>query len=582
MQPLSHYLQKFRANPKLAEVRDDELRVAFLSSFTINGLPETLTVVADEQKIAVRTYTGIYGQYSQEILGDGPLYAFDPHAVVLMLDAQFILGEDLHDPYANPSDARDGQINSALQNLIELKNALMSKSKTLLIVHTIASPISSPLGIHESNEVSGLKEKIEDFNMRLRTQFRNENRVFIFDYVGWSSRFGTERLFDPKLYYLGDIRINPQYFGELAKAYMPYIRALAKKAKKCIVLDLDNTIWGGVIGEDGLDGIKLGPTPEGRPFMDFQRRLLALWRRGVILAVNSKNNSADALEVFKKHPYSILKEEHFAAMEINWEDKIANMSRLAETINIGLDSMLFLDDDALNRTIVQEVLPEVLTPEFPVDPAYLPGFLDELQFFDTLSLTDEDRARGTMYAQERKREEFRTSTSDLESYLKGMQIEVKIEEAAPGAFPRIAQLTQKTNQFNTTTKRFTEAELVNMQDHLIFAASVKDRFGDSGLTGVAIIDKKPDTWNLECVLFSCRVIGRGAEDALLSIISSKAKQAGASKLVGRIIPTKKNAPVRDYYAKNGFTKVQDGEEEIWGYHLTTPIKPPEYLTITNI
>jgi len=581
MHPLSHYLDIFRKNPDLKKEHPDEVRIAFLSSFTIQGLPETVSVVAGDEKLRVRTYTAPYDQYAQTILSEGELYAFKPHLVVLMLDPRTIFGDALLDPYSVDIGARRSLVDDAVTTITGYARNVLSKSDAYFLVHNFAVPSKSPLGIHEEKESYGVKDAVRTFNEKLNAYGRTESRVFVFDYQGWVSQFGTDHIFDPKLYYLGDMRVSPEYFGELAKAYLPYVRALAQRTKKSIVLDLDNTLWGGVIGEDGMAGIKLGPTPEGRPFMEFQQKLLALWRRGVILAVNSNNDAADVLQVLREHPHMVLKEEHFAALQINWDSKVLKMQRLAEDIGIGLDSMVFLDDDTLNRAMVREMLPNVTTPGLPADPAEYVGFLDRLQYFDALSLTKEDKERGVMYAQERQREEFKTITTDLGTYLKGMGIAVRIETASPGTFPRLAQLTQKTNQFNTTTRRFTESELKKMSaTQLILAVYVKDRFGDNGLTGVAIVEKGASVWDIPSLLFSCRVIGRGAEDALISHIAHLARKAGAQKLRGELVPTPKNTPVREYYKKNGFTLAKDGDVQMWEYDLKKQIPAPEYITLS--
>jgi FkbH-like protein len=354
-------------------------------------------------------------------------------------------------------------------------------------------------------------------------------------------------------------------------------------AKKCLVLDLDNVLWGGIVGEDGLGGIKLGPTPEGSPFLEFQKCVLALYRRGVILAINSSNNPDDALEVFRKHPYMVLKEEHFASIRINWDDKISNMKSIAEEIDIGIDSLVFVDDSRVNRDLVRQALPEVTVIEIPQDPALYLKTLEEVRLFDSLQLTEEDKRRGQMYAEQRKRVEFQGVAGDITEYLKALDQVVTIENLSPLNLGRISQLSQKTNQFNTTTRRYLEGDIKKMADSgrfLIVGIKVQDKFGDSGLTGVAIVEKKPEAWRIDSFLLSCRVIGRKVEDALLAYIKDQARTAGAKALTGEFIPTKKNAPAKDFYRTRDFSKTSEADGvEVWEYGLQQPVAYPQFLQV---
>ncbi|MEK6875912.1 MAG: HAD-IIIC family phosphatase, partial [Nanoarchaeota archaeon] len=330
---------------------------------------------------------------------------------------------------------------------------------------------------------------------------------------------------------------------------MMYIKPMMSLSKKCIVLDLDNTLWGGIIGEDGLEGIKLGPTPEGRPFMEFQQYLLSLFNRGVILAINSKNNYDDAIEVFRKHPHMALKEEHFAAMQINWNDKIENMKAIADELNIGTDSFVFIDDDKANRQMIREAFPEINVVEMPEDQSLYLKTLMGLNDFNTLQITEEDKKRGHMYVQQRRRTEFQKSTANLADFLKSLNIVVTAEKANKFNIPRISQLTQKTNQFNMATKRYMEEEIKKLaedKNFLIFSVKVEDKFGDNGITGAAIVKKGKDAWNIDTFLLSCRVIGRKVEETLLAYIAREAKKAGANRLTADFIPTKKNSVAKDF------------------------------------
>lgn len=314
--------------------------------------------------------------------------------------------------------------------------------------------------------------------------------------------------------------------------------------KKCLVLDLDNTLWGGIIGEDGMDGIKLDA-----PFIAFQQAILDLTNRGIILAVNSKNNFEDAIKVFREHPNMILKENHIAAWRINWNDKATNIRELAKELNIGLDSMVFLDDDETNRELVRSTVSEVEVPELPHNFNDYAKFLLSLSYFPKDAMTDEDKMRTNFYITElqRKREEqkFNSKTDFLKSL--GTEVHCYIDDASCVA--RLSQLTLKTNQFNSNKKVLSEADILKYiadPDYAVFHASARDKFGDNGVIAFALVKKEKDFWTIESLLMSCRVLGKGIEESFLETIRQKATVAGASNLHIIVKETDKNQPVRDF------------------------------------
>jgi FkbH-like protein len=303
--------------------------------------------------------------------------------------------------------------------------------------------------------------------------------------------------------------------------------------KKCIVLDLDNTLWGGVIGEDGFDNIALSLTPPGASFIGFQQALRDLHDRGIILAINSSNNPEDALKVIRTHPNMILKENHFAAQRINWNDKVENMRELATELNISLDSMVFLDDSPFNREAMRTFLPEVETPDLPIAPSKYVKFLHALPYFESGAITDEDKMRGNMYVTERLRKEAEKHAGSREEFLKALGIELSICEDDSSSLARLTQLTEKTNQFNVKKRPLTEEEIQTfMQDanYAVFHGRAIDQFGDQGIIAFALVRKEKDLWYIESLLMSCRIIGRGIEDAFLAAIALRAREAGVRNL----------------------------------------------------
>lgn len=323
--------------------------------------------------------------------------------------------------------------------------------------------------------------------------------------------------------------------------------------KKCIVLDLDNTLWGGVVGEDGIGDIALSLKPPGNGFMAFQQALLDHYHRGVILAINSRNNPGDAWEAIRTNPNMILKENHFAAARINWNDKVSNLRELAEELNIGLDSMVFLDDDPTNRELARALLPEVETPDLPADPSQYAGFLNSLNYFDSKVITDEDKMRGNLYVTDRLRKEEEKNYENKEDFLNNLSLKLSVYEDNDSCVSRLAQLTEKTNQFNTCKKPLTEEEIANFiksPDHAVFHAGLQDKFGDHGIITFALVDKKKDKWHINSLLMSCRVFGREVEAAFMGIILKRAAEEGAKQITIAFEETPKNAPAREFVEKH--------------------------------
>jgi FkbH-like protein len=344
--------------------------------------------------------------------------------------------------------------------------------------------------------------------------------------------------------------------------------------KKCIVLDLDNTLWGGVIGEEGFDGIALSLTPPGASFIAFQQALRDLYDRGIILAINSSNNPEDALNVIRTHPNMILKEQHFAALRINWQDKVQNMRELAKELNIGLDSMVFLDDSPVNREAMRTFLPEVETPELPADPTEYVKFLHSLPYFKAGAITDEDKMRGNLYVTERLRKEKEKQFENREEFLKSLGTELTVYENDPSALARLAQLTEKTNQFNVKKRPLTESEIgafMKDEKYAVFHGRALDQFGDHGIIAFALVRKEKQVWHLESLLMSCRVVGRGIEDAFLGSIARRAEEEGAHALgitfesseknelaklfVERLFPDKASTPTVQFKAPDWVTLI---------------------------
>lgn len=582
---LSSYFNQYKKIKSPEGVK--KFKIAVLASSTINGIKEVLSVKCQTLELSTEVLIGDYNQYNQEILDEkSKLYGFEPDLVVLFIDTMSLLGDMFFDYYHLTVEERKELLLSKKEHIRSLISLMKARLKSKIIVHNFEVCADTPLGIIENKQELGLVEFIESLNDDLRDKFKPDSQVFIFDYDSFLSRIGKSRAINYKMYYLSDTKIDLGYLPVLADKYLAYIKPLASLTKKCIVLDLDNTLWGGIVGEDGIEGIKLGPNPEGRPFLEFQKYILSLFHKGIILAINSKNNMDDALKVIREHPHMILKEEHFASMMINWNDKIANFKAIAKELNIGLDSFVFFDDDKINREMVKCALPQVKVVDLPEDSSLYLKVIKELDDFNTYQITEEDAKRSRMYAQQRKRREFSNSIQNVEEYLKGLGIRIFIGKADKFTIPRVAQLIQKTNQFNMTTRRYTQEEVekfVNSDGHLVLSVTVKDKFGDNGLTGAAIIKKRREEWFIDSFLLSCREIGRRVEDAVLAYIFEEAKKEGVKTISGEFVMTKKNAPAKDFYKERGFLlnkKEEDGET--WACETKKAIPCPDFIEIVRV
>jgi FkbH-like protein len=582
---ISEFMRRYR---DLTDGRTDHakgqrtIKISLLASFTINGLKEILSVKCSDLGFHADVQVAGYNQYAQEILDkDSRLYQFQPDIIFLFIDTHSLLGDSYFSYSMDKSDRHTHF--SKIKSLVDM---LKKNLKSKIIVHNFEVPSNIPLSIMDGKDENSLKHGIMDINNMLAKEYMHDSQVFVFDLESFCSNHGKENIHDPKMYYLGDVKISMSYLPKLCDSYVSYIKPLAGLSRKCIVLDLDNTLWGGIVGEDGFSHIRLGPTPEGRPFMEFQKYLLALSKKGIILAINSRNNNEDAMEVISKHPYMILREENFSAMQINWNDKAENMKAIAEELNIGLDSMVFFDDDAMNRERIKDELPQVKVIDMPKDPALYLRTIEKLDDFETYILSEEDLRRGEMYVQQKKRAGLQKSSMDIDEFLKSLEMTVTISKANEFNIPRIAQLTKKTNQFNMTTRRYEEEDIARFSSdpsYLVFCVKVEDKFGDNGITGVSIVKKGHDHWDIDTFLLSCRIIGRKVEETMLTFILENAKNSGVGRITAGFIETKKNAPAKDFYKRSHFMLIEENDAaQVWEHKIGGgTIKYPAFIKIKD-
>ena len=574
---LSYYINQ--AKIIKPENHKNKIRIAFVGSFTLNGFEETIQVQCNDEKINCITYNSPYNQFNQEILDENSnLYKFKPDIIFLLIDNRTILEKSFYFSNINSENEKKKYTDEKFNEINNLIKTFTKKSHSKIIITNFVIPTYTPLGIYESKIEYGIKEIIFELNKKLKELSRNIDSCYVYDFNSFVTKFGEKNILDYKKMNYGDIKINFDVIPYLIYEFLGYVKPILGLNKKCIVLDLDNTLWGNIIGEDGFEGIKLGPYPEGRSFVEFQKVIKSLSENGIILAINSKNNQKDAMKAINEHPHMILREKDFSCIKINWNDKISNMREISNELNIGLDSIVFFDDDPVNRELLRMSIPEINTVELPKDPSTYAQILRNLNDFNTLKITKDDTHRKIMYKQEQNRQKLESSTENLNEYLKKLDIKIKIKLDDKFSISRISQLILKTNQFNLTTKRYQEEqikEFVKDETMIVGCSEIEDKFGENGITNVFIIKTKPNEWIIDTFLLSCRIMGRGIEEGIIGKILEIAKNKGIEKITATFIPTEKNKPAENFLKNYGFEK----EKENWIFLLKNEIKIPDYLEV---
>ena len=555
---------------RLSAVQPQQDRIAILSSFTFDQLKDVLSVELFTRGIGAEMFVAGFNQYSQEVLNSGSdLYRFEPSAVIMALRTEELF-EDFHWAFKtlNPQEL-EAERHRILELFRSLIKSLRENSDASIFINNFAQPPTLATGIHDSQDGGGQLEWIRKTNSALVKLTGSFPDTHIFDLDRNMQEFGLLNALDPKMWYNASIPYTKAFIRYLAGQYAQYIYS-SHGRKKCLVLDLDNTLWGGIIGEDGIDNIDLGKTYPGNVFVDIQHLIKRYAQQGVILALNSKNNETDVREVFENHPDIVLQWDDFAAVRINWEPKPQNMVELAEEINIGLDSMVFVDDSPFETQMVKDSFPEV----------EILRLLGGLEYFNLLDLTTEDLKKSDQYKAQARRTRMKSSVVNIEDFYRGLEMKVKIRECDNFARKRVSQMTQKTNQFNLTTQRYTETDIQSFCDsesHHVYTISVADKYGDNGITGVLIAVGQADSWKIDTFLLSCRIMGRTIETALLSHVVAQARKHSIKRIIGEYIPTAKNIPVKDLYKNHGFTEVETG----WVLETTSDIATPAWIELID-
>ena len=428
---------------------------------------------------------------------------------------------------------------------------------------------------------------ISKYNQFLYDLASARNHFKVIDFTDFNKEMSIP-IFDWKYYYLSQSMISPRLNSKFSKWFNLKINSIENKRKKCLVLDLDNTLWGGILGEDGIENLKIGDTYPGLAYLHFQEAILEAANAGIILAICSKNNEEDVVEVFEKHPFQLIKFNKISAYRINWQDKVTNIQEIAEELNIGLDSIVFIDDNPVERERVNQFLPEVTIPDFPESPYLMVKYFKNIydEYFQTYRLTNEDLNKTSQYISNAERNVFKKSFTSIEDYLKSLVMELNIYEASKFTIPRIAQMTQKTNQFNLTTKRYNEDDIKNkvLNGDLVICVSVKDKFGDNGISILSIIDIDNSSAFIDSFLLSCRILGRNIEFAFLNFLINLLHEKNIKYLKSIYIPSNKNKQTENFFEKMNFdlVHIEDNGTKHYNLKITKKRKIEDYFKIKFI
>ena len=533
------------------------VKLAVLGSSTVTHLFAGIRVAGARRGIWIDTYECDYGQYLQELMDSAsPLHEFHPTVVLFNIDSRTIAQA------ANIAMLR-AEAKAAVDNeLGKLKDCWRRAREAFgcQIIQQTALPIFNNVMGHNEQRIPGSRASlVAEFNLRIREEADKAE----IDLLALDDRAKIDSLaawYDPSLWHRAKQEISPRAGPLYGDHVVRLIAAKLGRSYKCLVLDLDNTLWGGVIGDDGLEGIVVGQgSAVGEAFLSVQEYAKQLAQRGIILAVCSKNDEKNAMEAFDKHPEMLLRAADIACIVANWDDKAKNIRLIAQRLNIGLDSLVFLDDNPFERNLVRSELPMVAVPEVPEDPALFSTTLSEAGYFEGLAVTDEDRRRTELYRHNIARESLAAKSADLPTYLRDLEMTLVWKRFDRIGQQRIVQLINKTNQFNLTTKRYTDEQFVALlDDNRAFGLQLRllDRFGDNGIISIVIgrlghdDDLVLDTW-----LMSCRVLGRQVEEATLSLVILQAEALGAKRIIGEYCPTSKNKMVESHYSRLGFDLV---------------------------
>ena len=578
---LSKVIEKAKATTKPLSLTP--FRLGIISNSTSDFLIPSLVATAARHGFALECVKADFGQTVQEAINpESPLNQAQPDAVLIAIDHR---GLPLQTSAGNQV-AHDATVFACLQHIEAIRAGFHANSNAFCIIQTLARPVESLTGSFEYALPSTLRSLVNDINSGLAKSMANTADVLL-DIAGLAETVGLNEWHDPIFWNLAKLPFSSDYLPLYAEHVCRTLAAQRGKNRRCLILDLDNTLWGGVIGDDGLEGIVIGQgDATGEAYLAVQQTALALRERGIVLAVSSKNTDAIARQPFQAHPDMLLKEKHFAVFQANWNDKATNITAIAKELSLGLDAMVFLDDNPAERNLVRTMLPQVAVPELPDDPALYSRYLLAGGYFEAVAFSAEDNKRAAFYQENAQRVALQQQVGDLDAYLNSLEMKVTFQPFDDTGRARITQLINKTNQFNLTTKRHSENEVKAIQNSpecFTLQVRLSDTFGDNGM--ISAITCRPldeGSWHIETWLMSCRVLGRNVEKAVFQEIITQARRRGISQLLGSYHPTERNQLVKDHYLTLGFENLGDEADGTTHWLFDVASYQEETLPITVV
>jgi FkbH-like protein len=529
--------------------------LAVLGDTSTQFLAQALRGLGYDNGFNLEIWEADFNQIERQVYDlSSELYAFKPEMVIVFQSSHKLL-----DKYNKlGSEKQTSLANNELESIEAIYSYLSGNLNAKIIYYNYTEIDDSIFGNYASKTESSFLYQLRKLNYELMLMAANKTNLYLCDISSIQNHVGKLNIFQPSIYLSTEMVLSIDVLPKVASRTVDLINALNGKFKKCVILDLDNTTWGGIIGDDGMENIQIGSLGIGKAFSEFQNWIKKLKNRGIIVTVCSKNTESIAKEPFEKHPDMVLRLSDISVFIANWGNKVDNIRQIQSILNIGFDSMVFLDDNPFERNMVRENIPEICIPELPEDPANYLEYLYGLNLFETVSFSNEDSARTKLYQIEAERVKVQKKFTNEDDFLKNLEMVSVIEPFNKFNTPRMAQLSQRTNQFNLRTIRYSEADIERMsksKDYFTFSFTLEDKFGDNGLICAVILNKEDkktlfiDTW-----FMSCRVLKRGMEFFVLNTIANFAKENGFKVLRGEYIPTAKNAMVKDNYLELGFRK----------------------------
>lgn len=583
---LSRHVQAARRLHELQEKTPDlfqGLPLLFVRNFTIEPIEAFLKIAAYragfEADIAYSSYEPAADQQLEQLLGA------EPSVVLVALRLEELAPALMKDFLGIEHGAAGELADASIDRIVSLTRRIRDHSAASILVHNLVAPISLAAGLVDTQDPGGQLNLVRRMNVDLAGSISEIPGAHIVDVDHLFSQLGLRNCYDDRGDRASGAPLSPLALRALADSQIRHTQALKGARVKCVIVDCDNTLWGGVVGEDGAANLLMDHKGPGRRYHDLQQALLDLRRRGIVLAICSKNEEKDVLDVLRNHPDAVLHEDDFAAMRINWSDKAENIMSIADELNLGLEHILFIDDNPVECEWIKGRLPAIQVLQWSGSSGDQVAIGDVIGF-DSLVVTDEDRTRTELYRSEAKRRQASQAATSIEEYLRSLEMVAVIGSARAEHLPRLAQLTQRTNQFNLTTRRYDVSQLHEISDDpdaTLLWLELRDRFGANGIVGCGILRRQGETAVIDSLLLSCRVIGRGAEAVLVNRLAKDAQNMGANQLVGEYIPSDRNAQVQELYGRLGFTGPESaGDAQRWNWALADGIPAaPDWFTVVD-